>query len=69
MTCLLFCEHLDTLLAEKRFFLDLCAFVILKNLLIFSSVLVKVVCFLATWFGNTNLNTQMMLFFAIFLMF
>ena len=29
MTCLLFCEHLDALLAEKYFSLDLYAFVIL----------------------------------------
>ena len=41
MTCILFCEHLDTLLAEKSFSLDSRAFLILKNLLIFS-VLVKV---------------------------
>ena len=32
MTCLLFWDHLDTLLAEKNFSLDLCAFVILENL-------------------------------------
>ena len=44
MTCLLFCDHLDTLLAEKIFSLDLCASVILKNLLTFSSFSVKFVC-------------------------
>ena len=43
MTCLLFCEHLGTLLAEKILCLDLCAFVILKNIT-FSSFLIKVVC-------------------------
>ena len=42
--CLLFCENLDTLLAEMDFSLDLYAFVILKNLLTFSSFLVEVVC-------------------------
>ena len=31
MTCLLFCDHLDTLLDARNFSLDLCAFVILKN--------------------------------------
>ena len=31
MTCLLFCEHLDTLLAEKSFSLDLRAFLILMT--------------------------------------
>ena len=31
--CRLFCEHLDTLLAERTFSLELYAFVILKNLL------------------------------------
>ena len=43
MACLLFCEHLDALLAEKSFSLDLYAFVILRNLLTFSSFLVQVV--------------------------
>ena len=43
MTCLLFCEHLDALLAEKNFSLDLYAFVKLRNLLTFSSFLVQVV--------------------------
>ena len=43
MTCLLFCEHLDTLLAEGMFSLDLYVFEILKNLLTFSSFSVKVV--------------------------
>ena len=38
MTCLLFCEHLDALLAEKNFSLYLYAFVILRNLLTFSIV-------------------------------
>ena len=37
MTCLLFCEHLDTLLAEGN------VFEILKNLVTFSSFSVKVV--------------------------
>ena len=51
MTCLLLCEHMYTLLAEQNFSLDLCAFVVLKNLT-FSNVLVKVVCkslFLPDW--------------------
>ena len=43
MTCLLFCEHLDTLLAEGNFVLDLFVFEILKNLVTFSSFSVKVV--------------------------
>ena len=43
MTCLLFCEHLDALLAEKIFSLYLYAFVILRNLLTFSIFLVQVV--------------------------
>ena len=43
MTCLLFCDHLDTLFAEKNFSLDLCAFIILKNVLTFSRFSVKVV--------------------------
>ena len=43
MTCLLFCEHLDTLLTEGKFSLDLYAFGILKNLVTFSSFSVKVV--------------------------
>ena len=43
MTCLLFFEHLDALLAVKNFSLDLYAFVILRNLLTFSSFLVQVV--------------------------
>ena len=42
MTCLLFCDYLDTLLAEKNFSLGLYAFVI-RNLLTFSSFLVQVV--------------------------
>ena len=42
MTCLLFCEHLDALLAEVIFPLDFCAFVIKK--FITSSFLVQVVC-------------------------
>ena len=42
MTCLLFCEHLDTLLAERNFSLDLYVLEILKNLT-FSSFSVKVV--------------------------
>ena len=43
MTCLLFCEHLDTLLADGNFSLELYAFEILKNLITFSSFSVKVV--------------------------
>ena len=43
MTCLLFCEHLDTLLIEGNFSLDLYVFEILKNLVTFSSFSVKVV--------------------------
>ena len=43
MTCLLFCEYLDTLLAEGNFSLDLYVFEILKNLVTFSSFSVKVV--------------------------
>ena len=43
MTCLLFCEHLDGLLAKKNFSLDLYAFVKLRNLLTSSSFLVRVV--------------------------
>ena len=35
MTCLLFLEHLDTLLAEMSFSLDLYAFVILKKFINF----------------------------------
>ena len=35
MTCILFYEHMDTQLAEKRFPLDICAFVISKKLLTF----------------------------------
>ena len=41
MICLF--EHLDALLAEKNFSLDLYAFVILRNLVTFSSFLVQVV--------------------------
>ena len=43
MTCLLFCEHLDTLFADGNFSLDLYAFEILKKLIIFFSFSVKVV--------------------------
>ena len=43
MTCLLFCENLDTLLIEGNFSLDLYVFEILKNLVTFSSFSVKVV--------------------------
>ena len=35
MTCRLFCDHLDTLLAESNFSFDFYAFVILKNVLTF----------------------------------
>ena len=48
MACLLFSEHLEALLAEKSFSL----FVILRNLLSFSSFLVQVVfesLFLIIW--------------------
>ena len=45
MTCLLFCEHLDTVLAEGIFSLDLYVFEILKNLVTFSRFSVKVVFF------------------------
>ena len=41
MTCLLFREHLDTLLIESNFSLDLYVFEILKNLVTFSSFSVK----------------------------
>ena len=37
MTCLLFCEHLNTLLADGIFSLDLYVFEILKNVETFSS--------------------------------
>ena len=43
VTCLLFCEHLDTLLAERIFSFDLYVFEILKNLVTFSRFSVKVV--------------------------
>ena len=43
MTYLLFCQHLNILLAERNCFLDLYDFVILKILLTFSSFLVQVV--------------------------
>ena len=43
MTCLLFCKHLDTLLAERNLSLDFYAMVILKNLLNFFSFLLQVV--------------------------
>ena len=42
MTCLLFCEHLDTLLGKGNLSLDLYVFEILKNLITFSSFSVKV---------------------------
>ena len=51
MTCLLFCEHLDALLAEKNFSLGLYAFIILRNLLTFSGFLVQVV-FKSFFFRN-----------------
>ena len=44
MTCLLFCGHLDALLAEGIFSLDFSAFVIFKKFITFSSFLVQVVC-------------------------
>ena len=43
MTCLLFCEHLDTLLAEGNFSFDFYVSEILKDLVTFSSFSVKVV--------------------------
>ena len=43
MACLLFCERLDTLLAGGNFSLDLYVFEILKTLVTFSSLSVKVV--------------------------
>ena len=43
MTCLLFCEYFDTLLAEGIFSFDLYVFEILKNLVTISSFSVKVV--------------------------
>ena len=43
MTCLLFCKHLDTLLAEWNFSLGLYVFEKLKNLVTFSSFSVEVV--------------------------
>ena len=43
MTCVLFWEHLDTILAEGDFSLDFYVFGILKNLVTFSSFSVKVV--------------------------
>ena len=43
MTCVLFCEHWDTLSTEKNVSLDLYPFVLQKNLLTFSSFLVQVV--------------------------
>ena len=47
ITCLLFCQHLDALLAERIFSLDFCAFVILKkflnNFLITFSIFFQVV--------------------------
>ena len=55
MICLLFCEHLDTLLAEGNFSLDLYVFEILKNLVTFSSFSVKVV-FKSYFFHNFSLK-------------
>ena len=55
MTCLLFCEHLDTLLSEGNVSLDLYIFEILKNLVTFSSFLVKVV-FKSYFFHNFSLK-------------
>ena len=43
MTCLLFCDHLDTVLAEENVSLDFYVFEMLKNLITFCSFLVKVV--------------------------
>ena len=44
MSCLLFCDYLDSLFAERNFSLDLYAFCKIKNLLTFSIFLVQVVC-------------------------
>ena len=55
MTCQLFCEHLDTLLAEGNFSLDLYVFEIIKNLASFSSFSVKVV-FKSYFFHNFSLK-------------
>ena len=54
MTCLLFCEHLDTLLAEGNFSLGLYVFEILKNLVTFSIFSVKVV--FKSFFHNFSLK-------------
>ena len=54
MTCLLFREHLDTLLAAWNFSLDLYVFEILKNLVTFSSFSVKVVS--KSFFHNFSLK-------------
>ena len=55
MTCLLFCKHLDTLLAEGNFSLDLYIFKIFQNLVTFSSFSVKVV-FKSCFFHNFSLK-------------
>ena len=54
MTCLSFCEHLDTLLAERSFSLDLYVFEIFKNLT-FSTFSVKVV-FKSFFLNNFSLK-------------
>ena len=48
MTCLLFCEHLDALLAERIFSLDFCAFVIIKKIYYLSIFFFKL--FIRTYF-------------------
>ena len=55
MTCLLFCEHLDTIVAETKFSLDLYVFEILKKLVTFSSFSVKIV-FKSYFFHNFSLK-------------
>ena len=55
MTCLLFCEYLDTLLAQGNFSLNFYVFEILKNLVTFSSFSVKVV-FKSYFFHNFSLK-------------
>ena len=58
MTCLLFCDHLDTRLAERNFSLEFYAFVILKNLLTFSVFWCKLfllyASFLRAFFHNMD---------------
>ena len=55
MTCLLFCEHLHTILDEGNFSLAFSVFEILKKLVTFSSFSVKVV-FKSYFFHNFSLK-------------